>query len=89
MKHFPRLLALAETHDLPLFLHSRHPDAHRDFVKTLEQAGWKRGRGVGASVTSVEKGRRGVVHSFTGTKEEMEELVSRARRNLPLSYHAH
>lgn len=78
MKHFPRLLALAETYDLPLFLHSRHPDAHKDFVGTLDQAGWKRGKGVGASGALAEEGRRGVVHSFTGTKEEMEELVSRA-----------
>jgi TatD DNase family protein len=77
MKHFPRLLALAETHNLPLFLHSRHPDAHKDFVRTLDRAGWKRGRAVGASDSAQEKGRRGVVHSFTGSKEEMEELVGR------------
>jgi TatD DNase family protein len=45
---------------LPLFLHSRA--AHKDFVRLLKE----REHGL-------EK--RGVVHSFTGTKAEMLELV--------------
>ncbi|KAK8923014.1 Deoxyribonuclease Tat-D [Metarhizium anisopliae] len=49
---------------LPLFLHSRA--AHGDFVAIL--------KGVfGERLESLEKG--GVVHSFTGTMEEMEELM--------------
>ncbi|KAH0494399.1 hypothetical protein TgHK011_001019 [Trichoderma gracile] len=49
---------------LPLFLHSRA--AHRDFVDLLKRA-------FGESLERLEKG--GVVHSFTGTIEEMKELM--------------
>ncbi|TFB04928.1 Deoxyribonuclease Tat-D [Trichoderma ghanense] len=49
---------------LPLFLHSRA--AHRDFVDLLKGA-------FGERLERLEKG--GVVHSFTGTIEEMKELM--------------
>lgn len=49
---------------LPLFLHSRA--AHRDFVDLLKAA-------FGPKLEKLEKG--GVVHSFTGTAEEMTELM--------------
>ncbi|KAI5466971.1 hypothetical protein BGZ63DRAFT_430404 [Mariannaea sp. PMI_226] len=49
---------------LPLFLHSRA--AHSDFVRLLKEA-------FGEKLEKLEKG--GVVHSFTGTAEEMHELM--------------
>ncbi|KAK7208918.1 hypothetical protein V2G26_016096 [Clonostachys chloroleuca] len=49
---------------LPLFLHSRA--AHRDFVSCLKEA-------YGQNLEKLDKG--GVVHSFTGTVEEMRELM--------------
>jgi len=49
---------------LPLFLHSRA--AHDDFVRLLKEA-------FGPKLERLEKG--GVVHSFTGTAEEMRELM--------------
>lgn len=49
---------------LPLFLHSRA--AHADFVSLLKDA-------FGPKLEKLEKG--GVVHSFTGTVEEMRELM--------------
>ncbi|KAJ3526254.1 hypothetical protein NM208_g11283 [Fusarium decemcellulare] len=49
---------------LPLFLHSRA--AHPDFVRLLKDA-------FGEKLERLEKG--GVVHSFTGTAEEMRELM--------------
>ncbi|KAI1017016.1 hypothetical protein LB504_006695 [Fusarium proliferatum] len=49
---------------LPLFLHSRA--AHNDFVRLLKEA-------FGEKLEKLEKG--GVVHSFTGTAEEMRELM--------------
>ncbi|KAG5660724.1 hypothetical protein KAF25_003330 [Fusarium avenaceum] len=49
---------------LPLFLHSRA--AHDDFVRLLKEA-------FGDKLERLEKG--GVVHSFTGTAEEMRELM--------------
>ena len=66
-KHFRSQLALAKKHSLPLFLHSRA--AHKDFVRILTEEGFADdgGRKVGA--------RGGVVHSFTGTAEEIQELV--------------
>ncbi|KAL7414391.1 Mg-dependent DNase [Mrakia frigida] len=59
--HFLSQLSLARTHSLPLFLHSRA--AHRDFIDILR------------SRSEDWKARGGVVHSFTGTKEEMEEIL--------------
>ncbi|OIW27583.1 hypothetical protein CONLIGDRAFT_579164 [Coniochaeta ligniaria NRRL 30616] len=56
-------LAAELTPQLPLFLHSRA--AHRDFVRLLKDA-------FGPRLERLEKG--GVVHSFTGTVEEMREL---------------
>ncbi|PSR76677.1 hypothetical protein PHLCEN_2v8274 [Hermanssonia centrifuga] len=60
-------LSLAKKHHLPLFLHSRA--AHADFVSILREEGFGEdgGRGVGAN--------GGVVHSFTGTAEEVTELM--------------
>ncbi|KXX82533.1 Deoxyribonuclease Tat-D [Madurella mycetomatis] len=59
-------LALAASLEpqLPLFLHSRA--AHTDFVRLLKEA-------FGERLERLEKG--GVVHSFTGTVEEMRELM--------------
>lgn len=57
-------LASSLSPQLPLFLHSRA--AHRDFVDCLKEA-------FGPQLEKLEKG--GVVHSFTGTLEEMQELM--------------
>lgn len=67
-KYFRMQLGLAKKHHLPLFLHSRA--AHADFVQILKEEGYGEdgGRAVG--------GRGGVVHSYTGGKEELQELVS-------------
>ncbi|KAL1840309.1 hypothetical protein VTJ49DRAFT_598 [Mycothermus thermophilus] len=63
-------LALAASLDppLPLFLHSRA--AHEDFVRLLRE-------GLGPKLEKL-RGKGGVVHSFTGTVEEMRELVDPA-----------
>ena len=60
-------LSLAKKYHLPLFLHSRA--AHADFVEILRDEGFGEdgGKPVG--------GNGGVVHSFTGTAEEVAELV--------------
>ncbi|TFY55818.1 hypothetical protein EVJ58_g8009 [Rhodofomes roseus] len=60
-------LALAKKYHLPLFLHSRA--AHADFVRILREEGFGEdgGRAVGAN--------GGVVHSFTGSAEEVTELM--------------
>ncbi|TDL28189.1 Mg-dependent DNase [Rickenella mellea] len=67
-KHFKSQLTLAKKHHLPLFLHSRA--AHADFVGILREEGFGEdgGRAVG--------GKGGVVHSFTGTTTEAEELMN-------------
>lgn len=57
-------VAAALDPQLPLFLHSRA--AHDDFVRLLKEA-------FGEKLEKLQKG--GVVHSFTGTIEEMEELM--------------
>lgn len=57
-------LAASLTPQLPLFLHSRA--AHADFVRLLKKA-------FGPRLERLEKG--GVVHSFTGTADEMRELM--------------
>ncbi len=57
-------LAAALSPQLPLFLHSRA--AHADFVAHLQAA-------FGERLEKLEKG--GVVHSFTGTVEELRELM--------------
>ncbi|KAH6851268.1 hypothetical protein B0I37DRAFT_390893 [Chaetomium sp. MPI-CAGE-AT-0009] len=57
-------LAASLTPQLPLFLHSRA--AHGDFVRLLQEA-------FGPRLERLEKG--GVVHSFTGTVDEMRELM--------------
>ena len=57
-------LAASLSPQLPLFLHSRA--AHQDFVSLLKVA-------FGEKLERLERG--GVVHSFTGTMEEMKELA--------------
>lgn len=57
-------LAVSLSPQLPLFLHSRA--AHGDFVACLKAA-------FGERLEKLENG--GVVHSFTGTVEEMRELM--------------
>jgi TatD DNase family protein len=57
-------LAASLTPQLPLFLHSRA--AHADFVRLLKEA-------FGEQLERLAKG--GVVHSFTGTVDEMRELM--------------
>ena len=65
LKYFEAQLEVAKEVQLPLFLHSRA--AHADFVRCL--------RGVlGEDLGGIGKG--GLVHSFTGTVEEMRELVA-------------
>ncbi|KAI0079634.1 Mg-dependent DNase [Panus rudis PR-1116 ss-1] len=66
-RHFRSQLALAKKYHLPLFLHSRA--AHRDLVRILREEGLgdDGGKAVGAN--------GGVVHSFTGTKDEAMELI--------------
>lgn len=66
-KHFAAQLKLAQKHGLPLFLHSR--SAHQDFVSICREAGYDKNGG------RANGGKGGVVHSFTGTEEEMKELV--------------
>jgi len=67
-RHFRSQLVLAKKYHLPLFLHSRA--AHTDFVQILREEGFGEdgGKVVGA--------RGGVVHSFTGTVEEVTELMN-------------
>ena len=66
-RHLPAFLGLAKEFKLPMFLHSRTSEAHVDLMKALKDAGWgQKGEGWAG----------GVVHSFTGTKEEVDELVS-------------
>ncbi|KAE8448923.1 hypothetical protein EG329_008719 [Mollisiaceae sp. DMI_Dod_QoI] len=60
LQYFASQLLLAIEIQLPLFLHSRA--AHSDFVRILREF-------------EERLPRRGVVHSFTGTREEMWELV--------------
>ncbi|KAL0578992.1 hypothetical protein V5O48_002987 [Marasmius crinis-equi] len=67
-KYFRSQLALAKKYHLPLFLHSRA--AHEDLVAILKEEGFGEdgGKCVGA--------KGGVVHSFTGTVEEVTELMT-------------
>lgn len=58
---------MAKKYHLPLLLHSRA--AHADFVKILRDEGF--GENGGKAVG----GNGGVVHSFTGTADEVVELV--------------
>ena len=65
LKYFEAQLEIAVKVQLPLFLHSRA--AHGDFVRLLKKV-------LGEKLERIEKG--GLVHSFTGTVEEMQELVT-------------
>lgn len=64
-KYFRMQLSMAKKFQLPLYLHSRA--AHADFVSILREEGFG---SVGTGHPS------GVVHSFTGTQEELKELIS-------------
>ncbi|KAK7468712.1 hypothetical protein VKT23_003215 [Stygiomarasmius scandens] len=66
-QHFRSQLALAKKYHLPLFLHSRA--AHTDLVNILREEGFGEdgGKAVG--------GKGGVVHSFTGSVDELNELM--------------
>ena len=76
-KHFTTQLALAAEVKLPLFLHSRA--AHRDFVDilrpsidTIHTALSAQG---GEHKHDASAKKVGVVHSFTGTADEVDELL--------------
>lgn len=69
---FKLQLQLAEQVRLPLFLHSR--GAHTDFVRILRPH-LSSLRLDHTEPTPESKGSVGVVHSFTGTLDEMQELV--------------
>jgi TatD DNase family protein len=73
LKHLPRLLTLAKQFRLPMFLHSRTPESHADLTAAMKEAGW-------VNPSDASDGQRqwvgGVVHSFTGTRAEVKELVS-------------
>ncbi len=77
-KHFATQLDLAVEVKLPLFLHSRA--AHREFVDILKprigeiDAALKSNRS-GEHNQDASAKRVGVVHSFTGTIEEVKELL--------------
>ncbi|KAK6579533.1 hypothetical protein PZA11_007769 [Diplocarpon coronariae] len=62
LQAFEQQLRLAVQLQLPLFLHSRA--AHADFIRILSEF-------------EDRLPRRGVVHSFTGTLEEMQDLAAR------------
>ena len=64
LQYFEAQLQVAVRVQLPLFLHSRA--AHADFVRLLKSV-------LGEELGRIGKG--GLVHSFTGTVEEMRELV--------------
>ena len=66
LKYFEAQLGVAQEVQLPLFLHSRA--AHADFVGCLRRVLGEDLGGIG------RKG--GLVHSFTGTVEEMREVVA-------------
>ncbi|KAI1005711.1 hypothetical protein K3495_g2506 [Podosphaera aphanis] len=62
VEFFRRQLDVAVAVQLPLFLHSRA--AHADFIALLD-------------ARTSELPRRGVVHSFTGSRAEMDELLAK------------
>ncbi|TVY51871.1 Deoxyribonuclease Tat-D, partial [Lachnellula suecica] len=61
LQYFAAQLDIAVEVNLPLFLHSRA--AHADFIRLLNER-------------AAKLPKRGVVHSFTGTLSEMQELVA-------------
>jgi TatD DNase family protein len=68
LRHFELQLQLAKEYKLPLFLHCRA--AHTDFVNILQRYLAEAGEGA-----PKERKHTGVVHCFTGSIEEMTELV--------------
>ena len=56
---FEEQLSIAESLELPLFLHERH--AHKDFAKILK--------------SHINKIKNSVVHCFTGTKNELKTYL--------------
>lgn len=78
-KHFASQLTLAADVELPLFLHSRA--AHDDFVQIIRPHIEPIHAALSKSQAAAHKGdpqakRVGVVHSFTGTVSEVQELLS-------------
>lgn len=76
-KHFAAQLSLAIDVQLPLFLHSRA--AHRDFVNLLkpriDEIHTALSQSAELHQDDPEAKRVGVVHSFTGTIDEVKELL--------------
>ncbi|WFD43990.1 hypothetical protein MPSI1_002655 [Malassezia psittaci] len=72
---FELQLNLAQETNLPLFLHSRA--AHSDFVRLLRPhlAKLRQNSNANEEPSRVEPGCVGVVHSFTGTTDELNELL--------------
>lgn len=75
-RSFDLQLTLAEQTGLPLFLHSRA--AHADFVAALRPhlGALRRAWGAPPEPSADGPGCVGVVHSFTGTSDELHELLS-------------
>lgn len=73
---FDKQLTLAEQTRLPLFLHSRA--AHADFVDVMRPhlATLRANSGVSGAPSADEPGCVGVVHSFTGTLDDLHELLA-------------
>ncbi|KAH9813316.1 hypothetical protein DFH28DRAFT_975482 [Melampsora americana] len=69
LRHFPPQLKLARKYRLPLFLHSRTSEAHLDLVSILKSFHEE------DLSNLLPPRRRGVIHSFTGSLEEMKELI--------------
>lgn len=70
LRYFPPQLELATKYKLPLFLHSRTSEAHVDFVRIFREH-----EAAHSSPEILPARKKGVVHSFTGTLEEMHELI--------------
>ncbi|WFC99627.1 hypothetical protein MYAM1_002372 [Malassezia yamatoensis] len=72
---FELQLNLAQETNLPLFLHSRA--AHSDFVRLLRPhlAKLRQNGNADGEPSETEPGCVGVVHSFTGTTDELKELL--------------
>ena len=79
----------AETTRLPLFLHSRA--AHADFVQVLRPhlAALRRNAGTTSEPNADEPGCVGVVHSFTGTADELRELLAELPADAPFPTDGH
>ncbi|KAI7955009.1 hypothetical protein MJO28_005409 [Puccinia striiformis f. sp. tritici] len=70
LRHFPPQLDLATKYKLPLFLHSRTSEAHQDFIRIIKTHQSKHEI---QDLLPIRK--KGVVHSFTGSIQELNELL--------------